>query len=309
MIYRFILILTFISVLFSACNNSSEQKNVEELDINSFEVPDSLLEEDAALELDKETMGEIIQNISSPVEMSALLKDENIAFNYKFLSPTDNVDEFNTSFKQALNLGVLGADMGYLNIYNKTGAVINYITAIKELSDELKVGQFFNFETLKRLATNSENIDSLMYMSISAFDKMEVYLRENNRSNISALLVTGVWMEGIYLATQVVKENDNETIRERVAEQGIVLEQLLIVLSHYKTNQQFFTLITELEKVNLALSKVTIIEEEGEAEMQEIDGVLTVVSNTTTTIEMTDEQLEEIIATVEEARAFVIKYN
>ena len=309
MIYRFILILTFISVLFSACNNSSEQKNVEELDINSFEVPDSLLEEDAALELDKETMGEIIQNISSPVEMSALLKDENIAFNYKFLSPTDNVDEFNTSFKQALNLGVLGADMGYLNIYNKTGAVINYITAIKELSDELKVGQFFNFETLKRLATNSENIDSLMYMSISAFDKMEVYLRENNRSNISALLVTGVWMEGIYLATQVVKENDNETIRERVAEQGIVLEQLLMVLSHYKTNQQFFTLITELEKVNLALSKVTIIEEEGEAEMQEIDGVLTVVSNTTTTIEMTDEQLEEIIATVEEARAFVIKYN
>ena len=85
MIYKFILILTFVSVLFSACNNSSEQKNVEELDINSFEVPDSLLEEDAALELDKETMGEIIQNISSPVEMSALLKDENIAFIFVFV--------------------------------------------------------------------------------------------------------------------------------------------------------------------------------------------------------------------------------
>ena len=207
-----------------------------------------------------------------------------------------------------MNLGVLGADMGYLNMYNKTGAVINYITAIKELSDELKVGQFFNFETLKRLATNSENIDSLMYMSISAFDKMDAYLVENNRGSLSSLLVTGVWIEGIYLATQVVKENDNPTIRERVAEQRIVLEQLLLVLSHYSKDQQFFNLIKELRKIETALLKVKIIEEEGEAEMVEVDGVLMVVSNTTTTVEMTDEQLDEIIVAVEQVRNYIIKY-
>ena len=296
-----------VSILFSACSTSSTNSS-DEMNMDNFEVPDSLLEEDMSLQLDKEAMGEIIQNISSPVEMSALLKDEGIEFNYKFLSPTDNIDEFNTNFKQALNLGVLGADMGYLNMYNKTGAVLNYITAIKELSDELKVGQFFNFETLKRLATNSENIDSLMYISISAFDKMDVYLRENNRSDISALLVTGVWVEGIFLASQVVKENDNEIIRERVAEQGVVLEQLLLVLSHYKKDKRFFQLITELEKINTALSKVTIIEEEGEAEMLEVDGVLMVVSNTTTKVEMTDEQLTEIINVVEDVRNFVIKF-
>jgi len=301
------LMLTMVSILFSACSTSSTNSS-DEMNMDNFEVPDSLLEEDMSLQLDKEAMGEIIQNISSPVEMSALLKDEGIEFNYKFLSPTDNIDEFNTNFKQALNLGVLGADMGYLNMYNKTGAVLNYITAIKELSDELKVGQFFNFETLKRLATNSENIDSLMYISISAFDKMDVYLRENNRSDISALLVTGVWVEGIFLASQVVKENDNEIIRERVAEQGVVLEQLLLVLSHYKKDKRFFQLITELEKINTALSKVTIIEEEGEAEMLEVDGVLMVVSNTTTKVEMTDEQLTEIINVVEDVRNFVIKF-
>ena len=308
MIYRLLAILIVVSVLFSACNSSPENAS-EEMNVDNFEVPDSLLQDDDAfLESDKDAIGDIIQNISSPVEMAALLKDENIQFNYKYLSPTDNVDEFNTSFKQALNLGVLGADMGYLNMYSKNGAVINYITAIKELSDELKVGQFFNFETLKRLATNSENIDSLMYMSISAFDNMDVYLRENGRSNISALLVTGVWIEGLYLATQVVKDNDNQAIRERVAEQGVVLEQLLIVLSHYKKGKRFFELINELEEINKALSKVKIIEEEGEDEMQEVDGVLMVVSNTTTTVEMTDEQLDAIIASVENVRSFVIKY-
>ena len=308
MIYKFLFILSTLSILLSACGTSTKTDTTEEANIDNFEVPDSLLEEDMSLQLDKEAMSEIIQNISSPVEMSALLKDEGIEFNYKFLSPTDNIDEFNTNFKQALNLGILGADMGYLNMYNKTGAVLNYITAIKELSDELKVGQFFNFETLKRLATNSENIDSLMYISISAFDNMDGYLRENHRSDISALLVTGVWVEGIFLATQVVKENDNQTIRERVAEQGIVLDQLLLVLNHYKKDKRFFELITELEKIKSALSKVKIIEHEGESEMVEVDGVLTVVSNTTTSVEMTDEQLTNIINVVADVRDFVIKY-
>ncbi len=301
--------LIAIIIFFSACNNSGDSgdSSSADMDIANFEVPDSLFN-DVPVQEDQEAMGEIISNISSPVEMSALLKDEGIEFNYKFLSSTDDIDEYNTSFKQALNLGVLGADMGYLNMYNKTGAVINYITAIKELSDELKVGQFFNFETLKRLATNSENIDSLMYMSISAFDNMDAYLVDNHRSSISSLLVTGVWVEGLYLATQVVKENDNQTIRERVAEQKIVLEQLLIVLSHYKNDKQFFELYNQLETLNTSLSKVQIIDHEGESEMVEVDGVLTVVSNTTTEVKMTDEQLEEIIANVENVRNYIIKY-
>lgn len=306
MTYRFLFILLSLGIVFASCN-SSVPKTTEDFEVDNFEVPESIFEE-PEIAMDDEAMDEIIQNISSPVEMSALLKDEGIAFNYKLLSPTDNVDEFNTSFKQALNLGVLGADMGYLNIYSKTGAVLNYISAISELSNELNVGQFFNFSTLKRLATNSENIDSLMYISVSSFDKMDAHLAENSRSDISALLVTGVWIEGIYLATQVVKENNNKLIRDRVAEQRIVLEQLLMVLSRYNKNENFFELNSQLEKINTALQKVKITEIEGDAEMMEVDGILMAVSNTTTTVEMSDEQLNEIIAVVENVRNGIIQY-
>ena len=305
MIYKYLLILTFFGILITSCSDS-DNKELEVLDVESFEVPDSLMGDDFVPEQNKEVVDDIIQNISSPVEMAALLLDEGIKFNYKFLSSADNVDEFNTSFKQALNLGVLGADMGYLNMYNKTGSALNYITAIKELSDELKVGQFFNFETLKRLASSNNNLDSLMYLSVSSFDNMDAYLREHSRSNISTLLVTGVWVEGFYLITQVEKEKDNETIRERIGEQKITLDQLLIVLRQYKKDKRFFNLVTRLEKLEEALSKVKIIETEGETEMQEVDGILMAVSSTTTDVEMTDEQLTNIIAAVEDVRAFVI---
>ena len=131
-----------------SCNNSSNtQENNGFGADDEFEVPDSVLEDEEPLIVSEEAMEDIISNISSPVEMSALIKKSGIQFNYKYLSPSDNVDKYNTSFKQGLNLGILGADLGYLNMYNQTSSVLSYITSIKTLADELKIGQFFDFNT------------------------------------------------------------------------------------------------------------------------------------------------------------------
>ena len=142
----------------------------------------------------------------------------------------------NTDFKQALNLGIYGCDLGYLNMYEKTGSIISSMQAIKKLADQLRIGHFFDFNTIKRLATNNENIDSLMYISVSSFNNMDEYLRDNNRSDISSLLVTGMWIEGMYLACQVVKENANDQLRERIGDSKIVLSDLLLILKNYKSH-------------------------------------------------------------------------
>ena len=83
----------------------------------------------------------------------------------------------------------------------------------------------------------------------------------------------------------------------------------MLVLDHYKKDPQFFKLITELVKLQVLLDKVEIIEEEGEAEMMEVDGVLMAVSNTKTTVNMSDELLNKIIKEVESLRAYVISFN
>jgi hypothetical protein len=127
----------------------------------------------SGLKVDEKSMENLVQNISSPVEMAALIKNMGTPFSQKYLAPTGNTDNYNTSFSKAFNLGIFGADLGYLNMYHKTSSVISYITAIKSLAEGINVGQFFDFETLKRLATNNENIDSLMYISIHSFNVMD----------------------------------------------------------------------------------------------------------------------------------------
>jgi len=300
----------FIAALFllivSSCGNSSN--NTEGDGFDDFSVPDSIMQdEDEPLIVSEQAMADIISNISSPVEMSSLIKESGVQFNYKYLNSTDNIDNYNTGFIQALNLGILGADLGYLNMYNKTGTVLSYITSIKTLADNLKVGQFFDFSMLKRLATNSDNLDSLMYISVSSFDQMDIFLRENNRSDVSALIVTGVWLEGLFLATQVVKDNPNKEITERIGEQKLILNDLLLILNNFKRDKKFFSLIEKINQIKEIYKDVSITYEIGEPEAVEVDGVLTIIQNETSIVNITDEQLKAITAEIEAVRKFIVE--
>jgi hypothetical protein len=291
---RKISLFIFVGIFLSACTCSGGRNKSN----NPFETPDSLSGE---VEIPTEVFDEII-HLANPVDMAALVKKLNAKYSNKYLSPTDNVSDYATDFDMALNLGIYGADLGYLNMYNKTNSVIDYITAIKTLADGIKVGQFFDFKSLKRLAQNNENLDSLMYISVHSFNQMDSYLRENKRSNLSSLIITGVWLEGLYLATQVVKENPHPELAERIGEQKIIMDNLMLVLEHYKNDKQFAKLISELNVLKEEFDQITITIQKGEPTMEMIDGVPTIIQNDVSHVDISDQRLTNIINKTETIR-------
>lgn len=274
----------------------------------NFEIPDSLLNQ-GELEVSEQAMEDIVQNVSSPVEMAALIKSLGVPFSKKYLAPVDKADSYNTSFEQALGLGVFGADLGYLNMYNKTSSVIEYISAINKLAVALKVGQFFDFTSLKRLATNNKNLDSLMYISVHSFNEMDKYLRDNKRSNLSALIITGVWIEGLYLATQVIKEKPEGNLAERIGEQKLMLADLLLILNNYSKDPKFKELIKELNLIKDKFNDVKITYEMGEPEAVEKDGMLMIIQNEKSIVHINDAQIKDIVEITAKVRSNIIKLN
>jgi hypothetical protein len=268
-------------------------------------LPDSLL--NGGPEMAEDVMQDIVQNISSPVEMAALIKELGVEYSNRYLSTTDRVDDLSSSFQQAFNLGIYVADLGYLNMYNKTTAVVDYLTAIKTLADNIKVGQFFDFTTLKRLATNNQNLDSLMYISVHSFNEMDNYLHSNNRTNLSALIVSGVWIEGLYLGTQVYKTSPDELLSERIGEQKLTLDQLILILGNFSGDKQYRNLVQELGKLKEIYDGITISTVYGEPEMIEENGTLTIVQNTKSIVEISADQLDKIVKITEEVRNRLIK--
>jgi hypothetical protein len=201
----FIFQLIFVLLLFS-CKNST-RKSTAFVFPQADSVPVSEAEK-----LSNEAIDDISRNISSPVEIAEILRRMSVSFTTGYLASSIDASRLSTSFDKALKLGILGADLGYLNMYEKTGTSIDVLSSIKKLADGLNVGQFFDFEAIKRLSLNRSNLDSLLYLSQSSYNQIDNFLREKGRGQLSALMITGVWIEGQYLATQVLKQDRKSVV-------------------------------------------------------------------------------------------------
>jgi len=288
----YILIVVFIMV---SCKNNAVDTE------DDFSVPDSVLNK-KPLDFTEDALAEVIENLASPVEMAIIIKRANAEFSRKNLCNTGFISNYNSGFQKALGLGVFGSDLGYINVYNKTSLVLEYIMTIKSLSDDIKVGQFFDFATLKRLALNSENIDSLTYISVHSFNNIDKFLRENDRGNYGALIIAGTWLEGMFLSTQIIKNKPNKEIAEKIGEQKLLLNDLMLILKNYDNNNFFHGVLAEFNKIKDELDKVKITYEKGEPTSVEQNGMLTIVQNETSIIHISDQQLKDIIAITEEIR-------
>lgn len=290
--------VTFMQFSCGGCNGGGSDQDINFIprdDMNTSEV-----------NYNSDAMNEVIASFPPPVEMSALLKDSGVPFSTRLLANPDQVKDYTSSFKKALGLGVLSADLGYLNVYNKTSQILDYLVSIRQLTEDLKLGQFFDFQSLKRLATSDDNIDSLQYMCTQSFQNMDEHLRNNQRSNLSALLVTGVWVEQLYLITQVAKEQPSDRFRETIGEQKVILNNLLPILNAFKaSDKNFEELVQHLEELKevLDVAKITVHVDDNVQARE--DGII--VQNEYSVVELSKEELQEIITTTEKIRNKIVK--
>jgi hypothetical protein len=245
--------------------------------------------------VDEEVINSILEQIPSPLEISVLLKESGSKYAPEILNSSNNLPKYNSNYKKALNLGVYGTDLGYTNIFGRNADGIKFITSIKSLADELNIGQFFDVETIGRLAANSKNLDSLLLITTMNFNHINHYLQAQSRDNLSVLLLTGGWVEAMQITCQTaVKNPNNKDLREKIGEQKIVLEQILLLFSFYTEDPNMASLLADMEQLKSAYDKVEISYTYKESTMEIVDGVAVIKDNSSTTINITPENVKEI---------------
>ncbi len=253
--------------------------------------------------VDEEAMNEIISSFSSPVEMAALMQSLEVPFSKHFIVDPKLTEDYDTKYKKAFALGVLSTDLGYLNVYEKTSLVLEYLSAIKKISDDLRIGQFFDFATLKRISQNGGNVDSLLFLTVTSFHDMDEHLRQNSRSNLSLLIITGVWIEGLYLITQVAVQNPTEKLKNRIGEQKTLFNFLYPILKLYKKEKYFKDLVDDFDDFRKIFEEVKITYTEGDVTVvEDANGNRTFIGGGSSNVEMTDEQLQDMIKITEKIR-------
>lgn len=286
-----VLIYFFIVVILQfSCRNTPKKAG----DLVSSEI-DSLKETEIATTTSEE-LEEIPLNYFTPVEIADLFQKIGVPFSNDYLASSIDPNLQTTSFDKAIALGILCADLGYLNMYEMTGSSLNLVSSIKKLTEDLKVDQFFDFNAIMRLSLNESNIDSLLFLSLSSYTQVDNYMRENDLGHLSALMMTGVWLEGQYLATRVMKQYPDPMLRDRIGEQKIFLNHLAEnILPYCNQNKQFTQLCEYLKGLNDKYKDVKISYTRGEPVSAKKGKGLTITQTETSKVEMSQEQLSQII--------------
>lgn len=272
-----------VAALLAACGGEQPQQDTLTVD-NAL---------DSAKQADRmKKTKSIFYNIPSPMETASLLKKAGAEYNSKILNDVKNVDKYTAASKQALNLGVYGADLSYTSVFNHTQESMFYTSCSKRLADRLGVSSAFNDSTLEAMEKNKGDRDALLDIISETYWSVDAYLKENDRANISALMIAGGWVEGLYIATQVSKSNDTPELRQRIAEQKLSLGDLLGLVESYDVNDPMLeTVKGDLRALNALFADVKA--GGGGATVSQENGVA-VIGGGAGPATLTDEQLNAL---------------
>lgn len=201
--------------VFISCGGGDDEQTNQQIDSSFLQSPSII------------KVNNRLFSIPSPFQVAILIKDNKIPFNKDLLNPAQNQIKYSTTFKQAVNLGVYGADLSYLNIYEQLPDAAGYFAVIKVLSKELGILSTMDENTLKRIEENSGNKDSLAHILSVVFRDADAYLFNNNRNEVGLLILAGGWIESLYLMTQTLQKTNNQEIINRIGDQKHPLDNLI----------------------------------------------------------------------------------
>ena len=202
----------------------------------------------------------IFYAIPSPIELAQLIQKAGANYNKDLLNSPNNVNKYNTNISKALNLGIYGADLSYTSVFdNNTQESIIYLACTHKLAESLGVGNAFDEKIMNRMQANTGKKDSLLTIISSSYLSTDEMLKENQRENASALVITGGFIEALYLGTQLAKNTKNNSdIITRIAEQKGTLNNVVNLLSSYEEEAGIAEVLTGLKELKAIYDQVTV---------------------------------------------------
>ena len=141
--------------------------------------------------------------LPTSAEVIKMLTELEVGYIIGLSNPVENTKKYFSSTTRAINLGVYGADLSYATLYNMQQEVINYLNAIRSLTNELNMSKIYNEDLYAKIKANFDNRDELVKILTGAFNDTYSYLSENDQQPLALLVVGGAWVEGMFLTTNV----------------------------------------------------------------------------------------------------------
>ncbi|MDQ3110118.1 MAG: hypothetical protein M3R17_09500 [Bacteroidota bacterium] len=201
----------------------------------------------------------IVSTMPVPFDMLKQFSGAHLPFKGELLNDPKNAVAYNSASAQSFILGIYGADLAYMISQDKLGDAAPYLKAVRRLSDAVVVPSAFDANMLKRYESNQNEKDSMQGLVRSSYKHIDNSLQGNDRLALATLVLTGGWLESIYLTTQHIgneQQNDkNKVLFDMISVQQPYLQNITELLGSFPNDSLCKQLHADFEQLKTSFPK------------------------------------------------------
>lgn len=250
-----ILLTLFLAVGVSGCNSGNKKAN-----------DDNAAEEEFITAMDDETQEKfqtakrIFYSLPSPIETAKILQSAGATYDENLLNPVRNQSGYITNLDMALNLGIYTTDLSYASLFDQTQTTLNYIEVAKNMADGLNILDAINESTIQRLEDNINNREIIIDIISETLLNSSSYLKERGLESTATIILVGGWVEGLYIASQLVGDDpiENNKIVERIVDQKLSVDFMINLLKEASDDPDASKVLEDVRNLKATFDKIEI---------------------------------------------------
>lgn len=249
----------------------------------------------------------VIEDMPSPSDVPYMLMATGEDFNKDLVNPLENATKYyNSADKAAMNLGAYSTDIGYLSSYDQVQDALKYLETCQKLADQIGIASAFELELMEQFEANLGNKDSLASLIDLAMLTAHQKLQATDRLSMVALILSGSYIEGLYLSCMVLETYPEDLLPE--AQKNLILEPLVrVIIDQRKALDDIIILLKDLESdpiIANVIAEFDILKQLYEADLKDIDDR---IANGDKTLVLSKALLIDIINETKRIRADMVE--
>jgi hypothetical protein len=151
-------------------------------------------------------------NVKNTSGFYLTLKAKGAEFNSGLVNAASNASKYSNNLDRSVNMGMYGADLNYLTVFEQNEAARSTVDAISKLSSALGIENAFDKESFELIVSTSDSLDLREKSNLvsKAFRNAEDQMYSEERALMGTLMISGGWIESVYLTSSLMIDSEME---------------------------------------------------------------------------------------------------
>lgn len=205
-------------------------------------------------------ISKVISDLPPPSIVPNTLMKLGTEYDPDLVNSIDKIEEYQTDEdKSALNLGVYATDVGYQVAYQQVEESLSHMEALQRLAETVGVSTAFDISLMENYEQSMNDPDALTKLLNETMLLAEKRLESSDRLAMAALVLTGSFVEGLYLVIKIIDEYEGAGLSEQerneklqplvkiILEQRKPLSDVIELMKDIPDDDAIYGMISELE--------------------------------------------------------------